>query len=1290
MTYAAPLASSADKVQRKASHAVRNATPIPSFYFIYGAGTAVSRQLASHQGEHNSIPDGIALGLPPRGIVSDDTAGHVFSPALASPALCHIRLTSPSPALQTSLRAAHASPLRSFMSRESPRLHNACDSPQFTLSTWANSMAGISRYSYFSSTYRTVIGWPLNSSHFTGSIFNKKNCFSKLFNFSSGTTLGGTTSIESNTTRTWVGIDSEIMYFRLGIVVQSIHLPKKPFKWQVKNNCVTNFAGHMSLIAPLQIYAETFQPAALTVYYTTERSLDDIPASRAPNNNASHVERRDMQGRWWRHEVWIPGFPSLKVTVREGGDYVRDKSTAAQRNASCPTQSEFPKEDAFFDPYIIHWNDIALSVAEGWFTSRLRRLTVRPVSFRLLGWRLVQEDRASEFPKEVEACMDFQLPLTMLLGSDDYGSIFGFYNVFHNLSDISEYVLAQSEIRSRIEFRTTLVQPGITEQSLWRPRARIHVSLTAPAERRRRQTHYFRQRAAAHESAARQPVNAESAVVTPATILFAASSGNVNHPASQMTSWARGQEVRRGEVKMSILHNVEWRGKEVALPWQSVMHAESLYLLLVCIQQTTGKGNSRWSPTADDVDDSDDIQGGRKKNDKAGGFCMTSFKMAGIEPRVTIQPPGAAIVGFRTGKILFFGVKNKYSTTRVRVTTKGKTPSSHTRFQNWGENRSSSMEAALIVQGFCQNAMAQRLHIQQVGRHGVERRIYNLISFSLASCLPNMGGRLYLVFIVPYDWQWCGEMLMTRRVSERSVKFVLVFLKHPRQVAIKEGGEIPGKPADQRHCPARFPLVKIRVNRSGIEPVRYWTVRRLPMKKEIEETLYDLCLTMIYKGDNFEMKEQLREYSCLESELEICERLLGNLDYFPAKRKKKNKTRAIYGGEATLFKDTLNCRRFHCVVVEDIRNSWEARRLVTHRAAPHTTPAWVAVVQLDTSCSRATTRKPAIPTVRSPPTSSYFRIWNPERRKRYGRKCHVNQVRHRHYTPSSELTCGVLVLRDLAILLVETRYNENMDGKYPALASAAGWRRTEARQARHTLTYHEEYYRTARAQRTRSVICINGDWPGASQPAADPATPVDDRRPGQLQLLSPAHVHNIDSPVANKTVKCLVVNNEEREILEPTGGVKIAQKVRTKKLRRAYGKTYIYNEKCLSIHTKVRRYNIQPEALYASETLTVHRKDSRPEKKKNRRLIQTEIPKNNRNIVESRRRHQKKKIKILWTYPHAPNKTHLQNCDLHRTENHALGLADEELTNGKYCPENEVTTRQGRSGLKKGRKSTQK
>ncbi|KAK9878535.1 hypothetical protein WA026_022432 [Henosepilachna vigintioctopunctata] len=43
-------------------------------------------------------------------------------------------------------------------------------------------------------------------------------------------------------------------------------------------------------------------------------------------------------------------------------------------------------------------------------------------------------------------------------------------------------------------------------------------------------------------------------------------------------------------------------------------------------------------------------------------------------------------------------------------------------------------------------------------------------------------------------------------------------------------------------------------------------------------------------------------------------------------------------------------------------------------------------------------------------------------------------------------------------------------------------------------------------------------------------------------------------------------------------------------MKRAYGITHnIYNKKCMSIHTKIRQYNtvIKPQALYASETLTL-------------------------------------------------------------------------------------------------------
>ncbi|KAK9880865.1 hypothetical protein WA026_013192, partial [Henosepilachna vigintioctopunctata] len=79
------------------------------------------------------------------------------------------------------------------------------------------------------------------------------------------------------------------------------------------------------------------------------------------------------------------------------------------------------------------------------------------------------------------------------------------------------------------------------------------------------------------------------------------------------------------------------------------------------------------------------------------------------------------------------------------------------------------------------------------------------------------------------------------------------------------------------------------------------------------------------------------------------------------------------------------------------------------------------------------------------------------------------------------------------------------------------------------------------------------------------------------------------------------------EILEPTGGEKIAQKTQLSKIKRAYVITHnIYNEKCRSIHTKIRHYNtvIKPQALYASETLTLLTKsDMENNLKKEREII---------------------------------------------------------------------------------------
>ncbi|KAJ8876213.1 hypothetical protein PR048_024123 [Dryococelus australis] len=84
-------------------------------------GGEVVRLLASHLGELNSIPGGVVPGFSYVGVVQDDAAGQrVFSGISHFPrpcilALLHTHLTSPSPALKTSiLRTAKTSPLHGY------------------------------------------------------------------------------------------------------------------------------------------------------------------------------------------------------------------------------------------------------------------------------------------------------------------------------------------------------------------------------------------------------------------------------------------------------------------------------------------------------------------------------------------------------------------------------------------------------------------------------------------------------------------------------------------------------------------------------------------------------------------------------------------------------------------------------------------------------------------------------------------------------------------------------------------------------------------------------------------------------------------------------------------------------------------------------------------------------------------------------------------------------------------------------------------------------------------------
>ncbi|CAL1295640.1 unnamed protein product, partial [Larinioides sclopetarius] len=59
----------------------------------------------------------------------------------------------------------------------------------------------------------------------------------------------------------------------------------------------------------------------------------------------------------------------------------------------------------------------------------------------------------------------------------------------------------------------------------------------------------------------------------------------------------------------------------------------------------------------------------------------------------------AAIVGFRTKKVLYMGVRNRYCSICIRAKNLKKSPNSHKCCKNWNGS-SSGMEASIIQEGF--------------------------------------------------------------------------------------------------------------------------------------------------------------------------------------------------------------------------------------------------------------------------------------------------------------------------------------------------------------------------------------------------------------------------------------------------------------------------------------------------------------------------------------------------------------------------------------------------------------
>ncbi|KAF4532108.1 hypothetical protein B566_EDAN006202 [Ephemera danica] len=72
----------------------------------------------------------------------------------------------------------------------------------------------------------------------------------------------------------------------------------------------------------------------------------------------------------------------------------------------------------------------------------------------------------------------------------------------------------------------------------------------------------------------------------------------------------------------------------------------------------------------------------------------------------------AAIIGMRTGKCLYIGVRNKYCCICARATNKGQEPDEHLCYKNW-DSSSTALESDIVVQGFL---ISEDLHRLRYGR----------------------------------------------------------------------------------------------------------------------------------------------------------------------------------------------------------------------------------------------------------------------------------------------------------------------------------------------------------------------------------------------------------------------------------------------------------------------------------------------------------------------------------------------------------------------------------------------
>ncbi|GBM36619.1 hypothetical protein AVEN_170785-1 [Araneus ventricosus] len=82
----------------------------------------------------------------------------------------------------------------------------------------------------------------------------------------------------------------------------------------------------------------------------------------------------------------------------------------------------------------------------------------------------------------------------------------------------------------------------------------------------------------------------------------------------------------------------------------------------------------------------------------------------------------AAIIGARTGKLLYLGMRNKYCATCVWAVRLNIPPKQHKCFKNWSGN-STAMESDIIVEGFCQSLKMYGIKFNRAIGDGGQQRL---------------------------------------------------------------------------------------------------------------------------------------------------------------------------------------------------------------------------------------------------------------------------------------------------------------------------------------------------------------------------------------------------------------------------------------------------------------------------------------------------------------------------------------------------------------------------------------